>query len=124
MELQGKVIAVLPEQRFSGRSGEVVKNAFVIEWSDNGYTQKLCLEVLGEDKWGKMRNVVTVGNVVLCRFGVSSREYNGRWFTSCNCFYCSSVAGVQVPPPVQDSRQGSESSVVQAVSDGDSGLPF
>ena len=51
MEITGKIIKVLPEQKISGNLK--VKNAFVIEWKDNGYPLMLCLEVLGEDKFEK-----------------------------------------------------------------------
>ena len=87
MERTAKIIQVLPEQKFNGKNGEIVKNAFVIEYDDNGYTLKLCLEVLGEDKFEKMKGNVQVGNDVLVKFSVSSREYNSRWFTTANCFY-------------------------------------
>ena len=95
MDITAKIIQVLPEQRFNGRNGEIVKNAFVIEWQSNGYAQKLCLEVMGEDKWEKMKKAVAVGNEVLVRYDVSSREWQGKWFTTANCFYCSNVGGQQ-----------------------------
>ena len=91
IELTGKVVSILPEQKFNGKNGEVVKNAFVLEWFDNGYPQRLCLEVVGQEKFNKMRNAVRVDNDVLVRFNVSSREWQGRWFTSCQCFYCANV---------------------------------
>ena len=95
MERTAKIIQVLPEQRFNGKNGEVVKNAFVVEWQDNGFSQKLCLEVIGEDKFEKMRKAVVVGNDVLVKYEATSREYQGRWYTSCSCFYCSNVGGQQ-----------------------------
>lgn len=95
IELTGKIVSILQEQRFNGKNGEVVKNAFVIEYDDNGYTQKLCLEVLGEDKFEKMKGNVVVGKDVLVKFGVSSREYNSKYYTSCSCFYCSAVGTTQ-----------------------------
>lgn len=91
MEQTGKVIQVLPEQRGSGRSGEWVKNSFVIEYKDGGYAVKLCLEVNGADKWEKMKKSVVVGADVLAKFGVSSREWQGRWFTSCQCWFVQST---------------------------------
>ena len=48
VEITGKIVNVLPTQSGQGSKGEWVKNAFVIEWQDNGYTQKLCLEVMGK----------------------------------------------------------------------------
>ena len=89
MEITGKIIKVLPEQKISGNLK--VKNAFVIEWKDNGYPLMLCLDVLGEDKWNKMKQNIVVGNQVTCKFNATSREYNGKYFTSCNCWYCALV---------------------------------
>lgn len=91
VEITGKIVNVLPTQSGQGSKGEWVKNAFVIEWQDNGYTQKLCLEVMGADKWEKMRKAVVVGNEVMVKFGVSSREYNRKYYTTCVCWYCASV---------------------------------
>jgi hypothetical protein len=108
MERTAKIIQVLPEQRFNGKNGEIVKNAFVIEWQDNGYTQKLCLEVMGSEKWEKMQKAVVVGNDVLVKYEATSREWQGKWFTSCQCFYCSNVGGqqqTQTQAPVQAPQQ-------------------
>jgi hypothetical protein len=95
VEITGKIVNVLPTQSGQGSKGEWVKNAFVIEWQDNGYTQKLCLEVMGQDKWDKMKQNIAVGNDVLCKFSVSSREWNGKYFTTAQCFYCANVGGQQ-----------------------------
>lgn len=89
MEITGIIIKVLPEQKINGELK--VKNAFVIEWKDNGYPLMLCLDVLGEAKWDKMKHNIVVGNQVTCKFNATSREYNGKYFTSCNCWYCALV---------------------------------
>ena len=105
MERTVKIIQVLPEQKFNGKNGEIVKNAFVVEWQDNGYTQKLCLEVIGAEKFEKMKKSIVVGNEVLVKYEATSREWQGKWFTSCSCFYCANVGGqqaqVQQPAPQQ-----------------------
>ena len=130
MELQGKIVAVLPEQRGNGSKGEWVKNAFVIEWQDNGYAQKLCLEVMGADKWEKMQKAVVVGYDVQVRFNVTSREWQGRWFTSCQCFYCANIGAVNNQPQQtqQQQRMPSPEPQTQIPQDGthvdDDSLPF
>lgn len=122
MERTAKIIQVLPEQRFNGKNGEIVKNSFVIEWQDNGYTQKLCLEVMGSDKWEKMQKAVAVGNEVLVKYEATSREYQGRWFTSCTCFYCSNVGGQQQTQSSSQAPQQQTSAPQQ--SNNDDGIPF
>ena len=125
MERTAKIIQVLPEQRFNGKNGEIVKNAFVIEWQDNGYTQKLCLEVIGEDKFEKMKKAVVVGNEVLVKYEATSREWQGKWFTSCQCFYCSNVGGQQTQPSVNNDPSHAVQSAQQAPApQDDSSLPF
>ena len=120
MERTAKIIQVLPEQRFNGKNGEIVKNAFVIEWQDNGYTQKLCLEVMGSEKWEKMQKAIVVGNEVLVKYEATSREWQGKWFTSCSCFYCSNVGGQQQAQSLQQAPQQQASAPQQD----DSSLPF
>ena len=121
VEITGKIANVLPEQRFNGKNGEIVKNAFVIEWQDGGYTQHLCLEVVGQDKWDKMKQGIAVGNTVQCKFSVSSREWNGKYFTTAQCFYCSNVSGQQqTQAPAQAPQQ--PASAPQQSNDDD--LPF
>ena len=122
MERTAKIIQILPEQRFNGKNGEIVKNAFVVEWTDNGYTQKLCLEVMGSDKWEKMQKAVAVGNEVLVKYEATSREYQGRWYTSCSCFYCSNVGGQQQTQAHAQAPQQQAPAPHQ--SNDDSNLPF
>ena len=110
IEITGKIVNVLPTQSGQGKNGEWVKNSFVIEWQDNGYKQLLCLEVVGADKFEKMKNAVKVGYEVLCKFSVSSREWNGKYFTTAQCFYCANIGGqqptqspAQAPQPIHPS---------------------
>ena len=117
MERTAKIIQVLPEQRGNGSKGEWVKNAFVIEWTDNGYTQKLCLEVMGSEKWEKMKKAVVVGNEVLVKYEATSREYNGKYYTTATCWYCANVGAVNNQP--QQAQIPQDGSHVK-----DDGLPF
>jgi hypothetical protein len=122
-EIQGKVIAVLPTQSGNGKNGEWVKIFFVIEFLENQHPVQLCMEVFGADKWDKMKQNIVVNNQVNVRYSVSSHEYNGRWFTSCQCYYCASTfagQGQQRPSPAQASQQPQGE---QQSGDGDN-LPF
>ncbi len=111
-EITGKIVNVLPTLSGQGKNGEWVKNAFVIEWQDNGYKQLLCLEVVGADKFEKMKNAVKVGYEVLCKFSVSSREWNGKYFTTAQCFYCANVGGQQ-QSAVQNAQPAPQTGIPQ-----------
>ena len=124
MEITGKIVKVLPTLSGQGKNGEWVKNSFVIEWQDSGYKQLLCLEVVGADKFEKMKNAVKVGYEVLCKFSVSSREWNGKYFTTAQCFYCANIGGQQ-QHAVPNAQPAPQTGIPQ---DGthveDDGLPF
>ena len=123
-EIQGKVIAVLPTQSGNGKNGEWVKNFFVIEFLENQHPVQLCMEVFGADKFDKMKQNIVVNNQVNVRYSVSSHEYNGRWFTSCQCYYCASTyngQGQQRPSNAQ-APQHQESAPQQEEKSDD--LPF
>jgi hypothetical protein len=120
-ELTGKIKSILPTQSGHGKNGEWVKNSFVIEYSDNGYVQQLCLDVIGADKWDKMKSSIVVGNDVSCKFSVSSREWNNKYFTSCNCWYCSSLGNLKSS---LDSSNSSSTVNQSSVDDSNDNLPF
>ena len=84
MEIQGKVLQVLPEERFNGRNGELVRNSFVIEVANGNYPKRLKFDVLKLELWQRMH--VEVGTNVQVMFDIESREWNGKWFTSLNCW--------------------------------------
>jgi len=79
MEIQGKVILILPEERFNGRNGEVVRHSFVVE-TFGQYPKKVKFDVLKPDTWQRMN--VTIGTDATISFDVESREWQGRWFSS------------------------------------------
>ena len=92
MDITGKVIAVLSEQRFSGKNGEVVKNVFVIEHGGQ-YKKKAVFSVFGEDRWKQMG--VGVGADVQVSFDIDAREWNGRWFGELSAWRVQNVNGQQ-----------------------------
>jgi hypothetical protein len=106
MDITGKIIQILPEQRFNGKNGEVVKNMFVIEHGGQ-YKKKAVFGVLGEDKWKQM-NVVQ-GADVQVSFDVDAREWNGKWFgelmawrvQNVNCQQQAQQAAVPNAKPVE-----------------------
>lgn len=119
-DITGTVIAILPEQRFNGKNGEVVKNQFVIEHGGQ-YKKKAVFSVLGEDKWKQMN--VAQGADVQVSFDIDAREWNGKWFGELMAWRVQNVNGqqqeqqsvVQNAKPVeqaatqqQDGSQGSD----------------
>ena len=123
-EIQGKVIAVLPTQSGNGKNGEWVKNFFVIEFFEGQHPLQVCMEVFGNEKWEKMKHNVVVGNQVNVRYTVLSHEYNGRWFTSCQCYYCTSTTFTGQGQQQPSSAQAQQQQQGEQQSEDDSPLPF
>lgn len=92
MELECRVVRVLDAQKFNGKNGEVVKYGFVCEYGDK-YVKQVMFEVFGVDKWSQMESLLRVGEVVNVKFDISSREWNGRWYTSLGCYRVDGVPG-------------------------------
>lgn len=81
MEIEGKVIAVLPEQGgVSPRTGNAWKSQeYVIETHDQ-YPRKCCFRVFGADRISAMN--IQVGEELRVSFDVDAREYQGRWYNT------------------------------------------
>ena len=77
MELQGKVIAVLPERSGVSARGEWKAQSFVIETHEQ-YPKKLCFDVFGADRLAQFN--IQSGEEILVSFDLDAHEYNGRWF--------------------------------------------
>ena len=94
MELQGKVIAVLPERSGVSARGEWKAQSFVIETHEQ-YPKKLCFDVFGADRLAQFN--IQSGEELLVSFDLDAHEYNGRWFNSVRAWNVQPV-GSPFPP--------------------------
>ena len=121
MDITGKVIQILPEQRFNGKNGEVVKNQFVIEHGGQ-YKKKAVFSVLGEDKWKQM-NVVQDADVQVS-FDIDAREWNGKWFGELMAWRVQIVNGQQASASASQSQAPQQQVQQDDVHTDDENLPF
>lgn len=79
MDLQGKVIAVLPEVGgISKRTGSEWKaQSYVIETHEQ-YPKKLCFELFGADRIAQFN--IQSGEEIIVSFDIDANEYQGRWY--------------------------------------------
>jgi len=109
MELNGKIIAVLPAQTGQGRNGEWKKQEYVLEYNtDSQYPKKVCFNLWGEkvDQFN-----IQEGQYLTVSFDIDCREYQGRWFNDIRAWKVEQQAGAsavnmqapfsgqQMPPP-------------------------
>ena len=83
MELQGKVIAVLPQKTGVSSKGEWKSQDFVIETHES-YPHKMAFNVFGAERLERFN--IVIGEEISVSFDIDAKEYNGRWFNSIRAF--------------------------------------
>ncbi len=83
MEIQGKVIVVLPERTGVSSKGEWKSQEFVIETHES-YPHKMVFNVFGAERLERFN--IVIGEEISVSFDIDAKEYNGRWFNSIRAF--------------------------------------
>lgn len=80
LELEGRIVRKLGVQSGTSARGAWSKQEFVFEYQEGNFPTQVCMNVWGEDKVKEL-DKYQVGDKVKISFNLSSREYNGRWYT-------------------------------------------
>ena len=122
MEIQGKVIAVLPERSGVSARGEWKSQTYVIETQEQ-YPKKMAFDVFGADRIANFG--INSGEVINVSFDIDAHEYQGRYFNQIRAWNVTKVsqqaaaqasAGVAQPaapytPPTQPQQPQSDGSI-------------
>jgi hypothetical protein len=98
MDIEGKLIQKLGVQSGKSARGDWAKQEFVIEYQDGNFPTKACFSVWGADKVKDLERY-QVGDSVKVSFNVSSREYNGKWYTDLRAWRISQAGVAAAPAP-------------------------
>lgn len=100
MEIQGKIIAVLPlQQGISKNTGnEWQSQEYVIETQEQ-YPRKCCFRVSGKEKISQFN--INIGEVLCISFDIDAHEYNGRWFNNFNAWAVKRIEWATVIPTLK-----------------------
>ena len=80
MELEGRIARKLNVQTGTSARGSWAKQEFIFEYQEGNFPSQVCMNVWGDDKVKELEKY-QVGDKVKVSFNLSSREYNGRWYT-------------------------------------------
>ena len=80
LELEGRIVRKLSVQSGASARGAWSKQEFVFEYQEGNFPTQVCMNVWGDDKVKEL-DKYQVGDKVKVSFNLSSREYNGRWYT-------------------------------------------
>lgn len=102
----------LQTQEFtSKRDGTLMRRYSFVGETREQYPRKICFTCLGDETWKKLG--IEVGHVYRISFDVSSREWQGRWFTDVSAWRAipmDDVQGVQGANVVNSSSSQAASS--------------
>ncbi len=117
MEIKGKVVANLGLQKGTSKAGkEWAKSTVVIEYGDQ-YPKKVALDNLkNAEDFAKL----AVGADGTFHIEVESREFNGRWYTSVNCWKWETAQQAPTQPAQQPVYQQPQAPDTHPAND----LPF
>ena len=80
LELEGRIARKLNVQTGTSARGAWSKQEFIFEYQEGNYPTQVCMNVWGEDKVREL-DKYQINDQVKISFNLSSREYNGRWYT-------------------------------------------
>ena len=83
MEIQGKIIVVLPERSGVSQRGNQWRSISYVLETQEQYPKKLAFDVTN-DKIDQLN--IQLGEILTVQFDINAREYNGRWFNSVNAW--------------------------------------
>lgn len=121
MEIQGKVVCICEPQKFNGKNGEFTKFGFVIK-TEEQFAKKVHFQVFGDERWANM--AIKANEDLTVSFDISSREWNGKWFTSCDAWRVLRNGQQAQTPTQQQTAAPVQQSASPANNPTDDNLPF
>lgn len=89
MEIQGKVIVVLPERSGISQRGEWRSQTYVIETQEQ-YPKKMAFDVFGGDRIVNFG--IHLGEIIDVSFDIDAHEYQGRYFNQIRAWNVTKVS--------------------------------
>lgn len=83
MEIKGRIVANLGVQKGTSNAGKDWAKATIIIETEGQYPKKVALNNM---KNAEAFGILAIGTEGVFQIEVESREFNGRWYTSVNCW--------------------------------------
>ena len=92
LEIEGRIARKLNVQTGTSTRGAWSKQEFIFEYQEGNFPSQICMNVWGDDKVKEL-DKYQVGDKVKISFNLSSREYNGRWYTDVRAWRIEPAGG-------------------------------
>lgn len=118
MEIQGKIMAIMPVQSGVSKSGNNwMSQEYVIDyfwWPNQTQATQMMFKVMGEDRIRQFD--LQIGDEVKIDYHIAARPYNNRWFNEVICTRATKIGASAQP---EGNQVQSQEPNVQ-----NNGLPF
>ena len=101
LEINGKIVDLLPVKSGQSANGEWRKQEYILE-TDGQYPKKICFMAWG-DKIDQFN--IKQGEMVGVSVDLESREYNGRWYTDVKAWKVSKDGAASESSRSYDSQE-------------------
>ena len=101
LELEGRIARKMNVQSGTTARGAWSKQEFIFEYQEGNFPSQVCMHVWGDDKVREL-DKYQVGDKVKVSFNLSSREFNGRWYTDVRVWRMEPLAAQPAKAPAQE----------------------
>ena len=88
MEVKGIVTKIVPAETGVSKAGKEWKKQVIVVDTGSDYNPEIAIQAFGDEKINDL-NKLAVGDSVLIKCNVSSREYNGKYFHNIDGWFFS-----------------------------------
>lgn len=118
MKITGTLVQKLEKINGKSANGEWQKQEFIISVGDK-YPKNVCLSAWSE-RCDELENI-QIGDTVTAELEISSREYNGKWYTEARAW---KFLNINQAPKVQENTQPATQSNAYPKEEEKDDLPF
>jgi len=104
LSIKGKVVAILEVATGEGKNGTWKKGGYVIE-TEGQYPKTVAIELFNDTL---ENHCPKVGEVVTSHLNITSREYNGKWYSNVGAWKVEKSDASNDAPPQQNIGGGAE----------------
>ena len=112
MEIEGKIIAVLPERSGTSQNGPWKVAGYVIETQET-YPKRMFFEVRDGRDGRIARLNIQLGKIMRVWWDINAREYEGKWYNTITAYDAREVANSAVEQQAESNTEPPQSELTQ-----------
>jgi len=123
MEIKGKLQIILPVTEGTSKNGTWKKQEFVVETNEGKFPKQIHMNVWGADKVDEFKRY-KIGDILTFSLDISSREYNGRWYSDIRAWKIQAGGGTSTGGGESNDYVSVDNGINSANNNWEGDLPF